>query len=126
MPQSRENKPAAAQPNIQDVFLNYVRREKLTVTIRMMDGTELEGRIKNFDRFALIFDHNVPRLAQRAAVDHDVAGDEERNARRSPPPVQRDEFRRRAIAVRGKRFAHRGFGQAIAQHAAIGQPQRLG
>jgi host factor-I protein len=47
----------AAQPNIQDVFLNYVRREKLTVTIRMMDGTELEGRIKNFDRFALVMDH---------------------------------------------------------------------
>ena len=46
-----------AQPNIQDVFLNYVRREKLTVTVRMMDGTELEGRIKNFDRFALVIDH---------------------------------------------------------------------
>ena len=45
-----------AQPNIQDVFLNYVRREKLTVTIRMMDGSELEGRIKNFDRFALVLD----------------------------------------------------------------------
>ena len=43
-----------SQPNIQDVFLNYVRREKLTVTIRMMDGSELEGRIKNFDRFAVI------------------------------------------------------------------------
>jgi len=48
--------PKAAQPNIQDVFLNYVRREKLRVTIRMMDGTELEGRIKNFDRFALVLD----------------------------------------------------------------------
>jgi host factor-I protein len=47
----------SAQPNIQDVFLNYVRREKLTVTIRMMDGTELEGRIKNFDRFAVVMDH---------------------------------------------------------------------
>lgn len=47
----------ATQPNIQDVFLNYVRREKLTVTIRMMDGTELEGRIKNFDRFAVVMDH---------------------------------------------------------------------
>jgi host factor-I protein len=46
-----------AQPNIQDVFLNYVRREKLTVTIRMMDGTDLEGRIKNFDRFAVVMDH---------------------------------------------------------------------
>lgn len=47
----------SAQPNIQDVFLNYVRREKLTVTVRLMDGTELEGRIKNFDRFSLIIDH---------------------------------------------------------------------
>jgi host factor-I protein len=46
-----------AQANIQDVFLNYVRREKLTVTVRMMDGSELEGRIKNFDRFALVLDH---------------------------------------------------------------------
>ena len=48
----------SAQPNIQDVFLNYVRREKLTVTIRMMDGKELEGRIKNFDRFAVVLDHS--------------------------------------------------------------------
>ena len=47
----------SAQPNIQDVFLNYVRREKLTVTVRMMDGSELEGRIKNFDRFAVVIDH---------------------------------------------------------------------
>ena len=46
----------STQPNIQDVFLNYVRREKLTISIRMMDGSDLEGRIKNFDRFALILD----------------------------------------------------------------------
>jgi host factor-I protein len=47
-----------ASPNIQDVFLNYVRREKLTVTIRMMDGSELDGRIKNFDRFAVIVERD--------------------------------------------------------------------
>jgi host factor-I protein len=47
-----------ALPNIQDVFLNYVRREKLTVTIRMMDGSELDGRIKNFDRFAVVIEQN--------------------------------------------------------------------
>jgi host factor-I protein len=45
-----------AQPNIQDVFLNYLRREKLAVTIRMMDGSEIEGRVKNFDRFALVLE----------------------------------------------------------------------
>jgi host factor-I protein len=51
-----------SSPNIQDVFLNYVRREKLTVTIRMMDGSELDGRIKNFDRFAVVI--------EQSGVDH--------------------------------------------------------
>ena len=60
MPPASESKHA--QPNIQDVFLNYVRREKLVVSIRMMDGSEIEGRIKNFDRFALILD--------QAGTDH--------------------------------------------------------
>ncbi len=55
-PLTRESKPASA-PNIQDVFLNYARREKLAVQIRLMDGTELEGRVKNFDRFAVIVEH---------------------------------------------------------------------
>jgi len=48
----------AAQPNIQDAFLNIARRERLLVTIRLMDGQELEGRIRNFDRFALIIEQN--------------------------------------------------------------------
>jgi host factor-I protein len=50
--------PAPGQPNIQDVFLNYARRERLVVMIRLMDGSEFEGRIKNFDRFAVIVEHN--------------------------------------------------------------------
>ena len=58
MPQIREPKPSSAQPNIQDVFLNYARREKLAVLVRLMDGTEFEGRVKNFDRFAVIIEHS--------------------------------------------------------------------
>ena len=58
MPQTRDAKSAPAQPNIQDVFLNYVRREKLAVHIRLMDGSEFDGRVKNFDRFAVIVDRD--------------------------------------------------------------------
>lgn len=58
MPQTRDVKSAAAQPNIQDVFLNYARREKLAVHIRLMDGSEFDGRVKNFDRFAVIVDRD--------------------------------------------------------------------
>jgi host factor-I protein len=57
MPQTRESRPASAQPNIQDVFLNFARREKLAVQIRLMDGTDIEGRVKNFDRFAVIVEY---------------------------------------------------------------------
>jgi host factor-I protein len=46
--------PSSAQPNIQDVFLNSARRDRLSVTIHLMDGRNLEARIKNFDKFAVI------------------------------------------------------------------------
>ena len=60
MAQVSEPRPTtpAAQPNIQDVFLNHARRERLSVTIHLLDGRELEARIKNFDRFAVIVEVN--------------------------------------------------------------------
>lgn len=57
MAQMSESK-AVSVPNIQDAFLNLVRRERLTVSIRLMDGTDVEARIKNFDRFAVIVEHD--------------------------------------------------------------------
>ena len=44
----------SSAPNIQDVFLNYARREKLAVMVHLLDGRQFECRIKNFDRFAVI------------------------------------------------------------------------
>ena len=58
MPQTRDAKSAPPLPNIQDVFLNYARREKLAVHFRLMDGSEFDGRVKNFDRFAVIVDRD--------------------------------------------------------------------
>ena len=47
-----------AVSNLQDVFLNGARRERLHVTVRLMDGTEVCGRIKSFDRYALLVEHD--------------------------------------------------------------------
>jgi host factor-I protein len=47
---------STAQPNIQDVFLNHARRDRVGVTIHLMDGRFFEARIKNFDKFVVIFD----------------------------------------------------------------------
>jgi|TARA_B100000809_G_scaffold232028_1_gene247604 host factor-I protein len=46
------------QASLQDVFLNGARRERLKVVIRLMDGSEIIGRIKRFDRFALLVEHD--------------------------------------------------------------------
>jgi host factor-I protein len=54
MPSSTESKPATTTPNIQDAFLNHARRDRTPVRFRLFDGSEFEGRIKNFDRFAVI------------------------------------------------------------------------
>ena len=79
MPQTtREPRPASSHPNIQDVFLNFARREKLPVQIRLMDGTDLEGRVKNFDRFAVIVEHSG---ADHMIFKHAIA------SIRSPRPI---------------------------------------
>jgi host factor-I protein len=42
--------------NIQDGFLNLARREKTTVTIYLVNGAKLLGRIKSFDKFSLLLE----------------------------------------------------------------------
>jgi host factor-I protein len=46
------------QQNIQDGFLNSLRKEKAVVTIYLMSGVKLTGRIRSFDKFAVILDSN--------------------------------------------------------------------
>ncbi len=46
------------QQNIQDGFLNSLRKEKALVTIYLMSGVKLTGRIRSFDKFAVILDSN--------------------------------------------------------------------
>jgi len=60
---------ATSIPNIQDAFLNLVRRERHVVRIRLMDGVDVEARIKTFDRFAVIIEHDgVDALVFKHAI----------------------------------------------------------
>jgi len=42
--------------NLQDVFLNQVRKEKLAVTVYMTNGFQLKGVVKGFDNFTVVLD----------------------------------------------------------------------
>ena len=40
--------------NLQDAFLNYIRREKVSVTLFLMNGFQLRGVVTGFDNFVVI------------------------------------------------------------------------
>jgi host factor-I protein len=42
--------------NIQDAFLNTARRERSNVTIYLLHGAKLSGRIKSFDKFSVLLE----------------------------------------------------------------------
>lgn len=51
-------KEKTAPNNIQDLFLNHVRKERILVTIFLMGGAKLSGKIKSFDKYALVLEAN--------------------------------------------------------------------
>jgi host factor-I protein len=46
----------ATPQNIQDAFLNTARRERSNVTIYLLHGAKLTGRIKSFDKFSVLLE----------------------------------------------------------------------
>lgn len=40
--------------NVQDVFLNKIRKEKMTVTVFLVNGVKLQGVITWFDNFSML------------------------------------------------------------------------
>ncbi len=42
--------------NLQDVFLNQVRKEHIAVTIYLTNGFQLKGLVKGFDNFTVVLD----------------------------------------------------------------------
>lgn len=67
--------------NVQDSFLNTLRRDRINVTIYLMGGVKLTGKIKSFDKFSvvlesgnleqLIFKHAISTISvPRGAVHH--------------------------------------------------------
>lgn len=42
--------------NLQDVFLNQVRKEHIAVTVYLTNGFQLKGMVKGFDNFTVVLD----------------------------------------------------------------------
>lgn len=54
----KKEQPEKTPQNIQEGFLNNARREKTLVTLYLLSGVKLTGRIRSFDKFSLILENN--------------------------------------------------------------------
>jgi host factor-I protein len=67
-----ENKPAQ---NIQDSFLNTARKEKLNITIYLLSGVKLTGRIRSCDKYSVVLEtNNQEQLIFKHAISTVVMG----------------------------------------------------
>jgi len=67
------NKPAAQ--NIQDSFLNTARKEKQNITIYLISGVKLTGRIRSFDKYSVVLETaNQEQLIFKHAISTVVMG----------------------------------------------------
>jgi len=61
-----ENKPAQ---NIQDSFLNTARKERTNITIYLLSGVKLTGRIRSFDKYSVVLEtSNQEQLIFKHAI----------------------------------------------------------
>jgi host factor-I protein len=67
------------EKNLQDLYLNAVRKEKIDVTVFLTNGFQIRGTVKSFDSYTiliesegkeqLVFKHAVSTVVPRRSVD---------------------------------------------------------
>jgi host factor-I protein len=55
-------------PNIQDYYLNQLRKDKIPVIIYLTNGVRLRGLIKGFDNFVILLKENTNSLIYKHSV----------------------------------------------------------
>ncbi len=57
-----------SQVNLQDIFLNQMRKEKIPVTMYLVNGARLTGMIKGFDNFVILLKQENQQLVYKHAI----------------------------------------------------------
>ena len=53
---------------LQDPFLNTLRKEKVPVSIYLVNGIKLQGTIESFDQFVVLLNNSVSQMVYKHAI----------------------------------------------------------
>ncbi len=54
--------------NLQDPFLNQLRKERVPVSIFLVNGIKLQGQIESFDQFVVLLKNTVSQMVYKHAI----------------------------------------------------------
>jgi host factor-I protein len=68
--------------SLQDPYLNTLRKERIPVSIYLVNGIKLQGQIESFDQFVVLLRNSVSQMVYKHAISTVVPS---RNVKLSPP-----------------------------------------
>jgi host factor-I protein len=60
--------PMARGQSLQDPFLNALRKERVPVSIYLVNGIKLQGQIDSFDQFVVLLRNSVSQMVYKHAI----------------------------------------------------------
>lgn len=69
--------------SLQDPFLNVLRKEKVPVSIYLVNGIKLQGQVESFDQFVVLLKNSVSQMVYKHAISTIVPA---RNVRLAASP----------------------------------------
>lgn len=55
-------------PSLQDPFLNTLRKEKVPISIYLVNGIKLQGQVESFDQFVVLLKNTVSQMVYKHAI----------------------------------------------------------
>ena len=55
-------------PSLQEPYLNILRREKIPVSIYLVNGIKLQGEVESFDQFVILLRNSVSQMVYKHAI----------------------------------------------------------
>ncbi len=54
--------------SLQDTFLNALRKERIPVSIYLVNGIKLQGQVESFDQFVILLKNTVSQMVYKHAI----------------------------------------------------------
>lgn len=77
--------------NLQDPFLNLLRKERIPVSIYLVNGIKLQGKVDSFDQYVIILRNAVNQMVYKHAISTIVPAHQIRLTRDSDVTTEEEE-----------------------------------